>query len=63
MAQPVKCPTLELSSGHDLTTSQFVSSSPAWGSALMVQSLLGILSLPLSAPPQLVLSLSLSQNK
>ena len=38
--------------------SQFVSSSPASGSVLMVQSLLGILSLPLSAPPLLVLCLS-----
>ena len=40
----------------------FVSSSPASGSVLTVQSLLRILSLPLSsAPPLLTLSLSLSK--
>ena len=48
--------------------SRFVSSSPESGSVLTVWSLLGIsLSLPLSAPPPLVLmsflSLSVSQNK
>ena len=47
--------------------SWFLGSSPKLGSVLTVQSLLRILSLPLSAPPPLVpscmLSLSLSQNK
>ena len=42
---------------------QFVSSSPVSASALTVQRLLRILSLPLSAPPLLARSLSLSQNK
>ena len=46
--------------------SQFMRSSPMWGSALAAQSLLGILSLPLSVPPAYTcalfsLSLSLSQ--
>ena len=44
--------------------SWFVGSSPAWGTALTAWSLLGILSLPLSlslsAPPLLKLSLSFS---
>ena len=40
--------------------SQFHESEPS-ASALAVQSLLGILSLPLSAPPPLALSLSLSK--
>lgn len=48
MAQSVKHPTLNIGSGHDLTV---VSSIPASGSALTAQGLLGILSLPLSAPP------------
>ena len=43
--------------------SQFVSSSPASSFALMVWSLLGILSLLLSDPTPLMLSLALSQNK
>ena len=43
--------------------SGFVSSSPASNSALTVWSLLGILPLSLSAPPLLVLSLSLTINK
>ena len=38
--------------------SWFVSSSPMLGSALTVQSLLGILSPSLSAPPPLILSFS-----
>ena len=61
MAQSVKRPALDLRSGYDL----FVSSDPALGSALMVQSLLGILSLLFSAPPPLFLSLppSLSLSK
>ena len=43
MAQLIKHPTLDFSS-------QFVGSSPVWGSTLTVQSLLGILSLPLLLP-------------
>ena len=53
----VKCPTLDFGSGHDLT---ILESSPRLGFALTARSLLGILSLPLSAPPLLVLFLSLS---
>ena len=70
MAQSVKRPTLDFSSGHDL---RFVSSSPALDSMLKVQSLLGILSLSLSLCPSptqshplclcLSLSLSLKINK
>ena len=65
MAQSVKLLTLDFSSGHDLAV-RFVSSSPASGSAVIVQSLLGILSLSLSLCPSpassgaSVLSLSLS---
>ena len=59
MAQLVKCPTHGFSSGHDLTVRGFEPTSgslaggrePAWDS----------LSLPLSAPPPLTLSLSLSK--
>ena len=58
VAQSVKHPTLGFSSGHDLTVSEF---DPVLGAALAVQRLLGIFSLPLSAPLQLVLSLSLSE--
>ena len=43
--------------------SWFMSSNPTSGSALMLQSLLGILCRLLSDPPPLVLSLPLSQNK
>ena len=50
MVQSVKHPTLGFGSGNDLT---FMSSSPALGSALVAQSLLGILSLPHSALPPL----------
>ena len=57
VAQSVKRPTLGFSSGHGLT----VSSSPSLGSVLTMQSLLGILSLFLSGPPLLTLSLSLSK--
>ena len=57
MAQSVKHPNLDFGSGHDLT----VRSSPASGSVLSAWSLLGILSptlsLSLSAPPPLTLSL------
>ena len=56
MAQSMKHPTLDFSSGHDLTGREW---SPA-----LVQSLLGILSLPLALPtPSLMLSLSLSLSK
>ena len=57
MAQLVKCPTLDFSSGHDLVVCGFKPCGPAQS----VQSLLGILSPLLSAPPLHVLSLS--QNK
>ena len=40
--------------------SQFMGSNPESGSVLTVMSLLGILTLPLSLPPLLALSLSLS---
>ena len=55
MAQVIKCPT----STH-IMISWFMSSSPASGSALKVQRLLGIL---FSALPSLVLSLSLKIRK
>ena len=58
MAQSVKRPTLDLGSGHNLTV---VRLSPVLG--FMPWSLLGILSLPLSAPPPLMLPLSLSHIK
>ena len=45
----------------DVTISQFVGSSPMSGSELILQSLLGILSLPLS--PSLSLSVSHKINK
>lgn len=47
MAQSVKCWILDFSSGHNLTVHEF---EPASGSVLTVQSLLGILFLPLSLP-------------
>ena len=47
VAQSVKCPALDFGSGLDLMVR---GSSPAFGSALTVQSLLGIFSLPLSRP-------------
>ena len=62
MAQLVKCPTLDLATGHDLTVHEFEprvrlcadSTEPAWNS----------LSPPLSLPLlPCFLSLSLSQNK
>ena len=55
VAQAVKRPALDFSSGHDL----MVRSSPASGSILSTGSLLGILSTSLSAPCSLTLSLSL----
>ena len=48
VAQSVKGESLDTVSGHDLTVMR---SSPEWGSALTVWSLLGILSLPLSLCP------------
>ena len=57
MAQSVKSPTLDFSSGHNLMVHEI---EPMSGSALTSWSLLGILSLPLSvsAPPPLVRPLS-----
>ena len=60
MAQSVKCPTLA-----QVMISRFVSSSPTSGSVLTAQSLeptLDSVSSSLSAPPQLMLCLSL-KNK
>ena len=51
MAQSVLCRALNLSSGHDLTVCEL---KPLIASVLMVQSLLGILSLVLAALPLLV---------
>ena len=59
VAQSVKCLTLGFGSGHDLTG--LTGSSPASGSVLAAQSLLGILCLPLSL--SLLHLLCLSQNK
>ena len=60
----VKQPALGLGSDHDLRVC-FVGLGPASGSVLTVQSLLGILSLPLSPPlpHSLSGSLSLKINK
>ena len=57
MSLSVERRTLEFSSGHDLVVCEF---KPRLSSVLMVRTLLGILSLLLSA---LLLVLSLSQNK
>ena len=59
MAQLVKRLTLGFGSGYDLIGTGLI---PTSGSALSVQSLLGILSLPasLSAPPLLMCTPSLS---
>ena len=46
MAQLAKRPSLDLGSGHDLMVHEI---EPAWGSVLTPWSLLGILSLCLSA--------------
>ena len=61
MAQSVGDLTLDFGSGHDL---RVMGSSPASGSVLPAQSLVGILSvsLSLSPPPLLVLSLSLKSK-
>ena len=58
VAQLVRHPTLDLSSGHDLEHE-----SPTWGSVLTAWSLLGILSLPFSLPLPCSLSVSLKINK
>ena len=57
VAQLVKRQFLVFCSGHDLMILEF---KPPSGSTLTVQSLLGILSPSLSAPPALTLALSLS---
>ena len=57
VAQAVKRPALDFSSGHDL----MVRSSPVWGSVLFAGSLLGILFLSLCPSPAHSLSLSLSK--
>ena len=57
VAQSVKCLTLDFGSDHDLMTHEI---KPHMGSVLTAWSLLGILSLPLSAHPWLVRVLSLS---
>ena len=54
MARSVKCPTLSIGSGHDLTGREVCAA---------VHSLLGILSLPVSTPPPLMRALSLKTNK
>ena len=60
VAQSVKCPILDFSSGHNLMISW--GWVPHQGSARTVRSLLGILFPSLSAPP-CSLGLCLSQNK
>ena len=61
VARSVKRPRLLVSA--QVMTSWFVGSSPALGSMLTAQSLLGIVSLPLSLPVPCSLSLSFSINK
>ena len=58
MAQSVKRPT-----SAQVMISQFLGPTPALGSVLTVQNLLGVLSLCLSLSLPLPYSLSLSQNK
>ena len=62
VAQLIKHPTLDLA---HIMTSWLVRSSPVSSYVLTAQSSLGILSLPLSAPPLLILfhSCSLKINK
>ena len=55
--------SIQLLTSVQVVISWFVSLSPTSGSALTAQSLLGILSLSLSAPPLLARSLSLSLSK
>ena len=60
VAQSLKCPTLDFSSGHDLTVMRL---SSTLGSVMTVQSLLGILSLPLPLPlPHLYVHMPLSRS-
>ena len=63
IAQSVKPLTLGSGSGQMVRFHGVVSLNFASGSVLTALRLLGILSLSLSAPPPLVLSLSLSKNK
>lgn len=58
MVQSIKHPTLDLSSGHDVTVPEF---EPMLSYALMVLSLLRILVL-LSAPPLPVLAFSITEQ-
>ena len=58
MAQLVKCLTLDITLGHD---PRVVELSPALGSMLSMDLAWDSLSLSLSAPPQLILSLSPSK--
>ena len=52
MAQSVKCPTLDFSSGHDLMVNEIEPPPPPTSdSVLTTWSLLGILSFPFSVPP------------
>ena len=51
VAQSVKCPTLDFSSGHDLTAPRVDSTESTWDS----------LSPSLSAPPPLVLALKINK--
>ena len=61
MAQLVKCPTLDFSSGHDLVVHEF---EPLIGLCTSsVELAWDSFSLPLSAPPQLALSPSPSLSK
>ena len=59
VAQLVEQPTLDFTSGHDLTVMR---SSPTSGSVLSVEPACDSLSPSLSAPPPLLLCLSLSQR-
>ena len=70
MAQSVKCPTLDFSSGHDLTVCEFEPHmglcadrvEPAWNSPSLSAPTWLTLSLSLSLSFSLSLSLSLSVN-
>ena len=59
VAQSVKHPTLDFSSGHDLTV---VKSSPMSVSALSMEPVWDSLSPPLSAPPSCSLSLKINKH-
>ena len=60
MAQFVKSPTLDVSSGRDLVVMRW---SPMWRSVLSMESAWDSLCPSLSTPPPLMLLLSLSLNK